>query len=102
MKTQIPHEGGHHATDSDTTWRRSQYIFNQNESTNGTASVNSTDKTWTYKPNANFTGDDYFTLQVKDGVGNITAHAMNINVKPVNDLIVQTQILTIPMQALTK
>ena len=53
---------------------------------NGTASVNSTDKQWTYKPDDNYAGDDYFTLEITDSTGKKTAQAVNITVKPVNDI----------------
>ena len=53
---------------------------------NGTASINSTNKQWTYKPNDNYAGDDYFTLEITDNTGKKTAQAININIKPVNDI----------------
>ena len=55
------------------------------QATNGTAVVNA-DGTWTYTPNANFSGIDSFSVLVTDPVtGNTAISVIALNVAPVND-----------------
>lgn len=51
---------------------------------NGTLTLN-TDGTFTYTPNANFTGDDTFTYRANDGSANSNTATATITVVPVND-----------------
>ncbi|RFB21146.1 tandem-95 repeat protein, partial [Bacillus sp. ALD] len=56
----------------------------QNPPTNGVAVVNP-DGTFSYQPNANFNGTDQFTVLVSDGQGGTAVSTVTINVIPVND-----------------
>jgi len=50
----------------------------------GMVTVNS-DGTWTYVPNADFYGEDTFTVVVSDGNGGQTTSTVKVTVTPVND-----------------
>ncbi|MCJ7983294.1 tandem-95 repeat protein [Priestia sp. OVL9] len=52
--------------------------------TNGVAAVNA-DGTFSYQPNPNFNGTDQFTVLVSDGQGGTAVSTVTINVIPVND-----------------
>ncbi|WP_460151466.1 beta strand repeat-containing protein, partial [Priestia megaterium] len=52
--------------------------------TNGVAAVNA-DGTFSYQPNSNFNGTDQFTVLVSDGQGGAAVSTVTINVIPVND-----------------
>ncbi|WP_415762878.1 tandem-95 repeat protein, partial (plasmid) [Priestia megaterium] len=56
----------------------------QNPPTNGVAVVNP-DGTFSYQPNANFNGTDQFTVLVSDGQGGTAVSTVSINVLPLND-----------------
>ncbi|MGU3398031.1 tandem-95 repeat protein, partial [Priestia sp. D51] len=56
----------------------------QNGPTNGIAAVNA-DGTFSYQPNLNFNGTDQFTVLVSDGQGGTAVSTVTINVIPVND-----------------
>ncbi|GAB1792249.1 tandem-95 repeat protein [Priestia megaterium] len=56
----------------------------QNRPTNGIAVVNA-NGTFSYQPNLNFNGSDQFTVLVSDGQGGTAVSAVTINVIPVND-----------------
>ncbi|MEW4239255.1 Ig-like domain-containing protein [Priestia megaterium] len=56
----------------------------QNLPANGTAVVNA-DGSFSYHPNLNFTGIDVFTVLVSDGLGGTALSTVTINVIPVND-----------------
>ncbi|MGP6149924.1 tandem-95 repeat protein [Priestia flexa] len=56
----------------------------QTQATNGVAVVNA-DGTFTYTPNLNFNGTDVFTILVSDGQGGTAVSTVTINVVPVND-----------------
>ncbi|MED4391263.1 tandem-95 repeat protein, partial [Priestia aryabhattai] len=56
----------------------------QNRPTNGIAAVN-TNGTFSYQPNLNFNGTDQFTVLVSDGQGGTAVSTVTINVIPVND-----------------
>jgi len=56
----------------------------QTQAANGVAVVN-VDGTFTYTPNLNFNGTDAFTILVSDGVGGTAVSTVTINVLPVND-----------------
>ncbi|MFO0911534.1 MAG: Ig-like domain-containing protein [Pirellulales bacterium] len=50
----------------------------------GTLTTNS-DGTWTYTPNANYNGADYFEYRVSDGARDSNVARVNLQVNPVND-----------------
>ncbi|MGF1547930.1 MAG: choice-of-anchor C family protein, partial [Thiotrichales bacterium] len=50
----------------------------------GTAALNA-DGTVTYTPNANFSGQDYFSYEVSDGHGGVSSAVVCVLVNPVND-----------------
>ncbi|MDP1472503.1 cadherin-like domain-containing protein, partial [Priestia megaterium] len=52
--------------------------------TNGVAAVNA-NGTFSYQPNLNFNGTDQFTVLVSDGQGGTAVSTVTINVIPVND-----------------
>ncbi|MEH7164418.1 tandem-95 repeat protein, partial [Priestia megaterium] len=52
--------------------------------TNGVAAVNA-DGTFSYQPNPNFNGTDQFTVLVSDGQGGTAVSTVTVNVIPVND-----------------
>ncbi|MCM3187009.1 tandem-95 repeat protein, partial [Priestia megaterium] len=56
----------------------------QNRPTNGVAVVNA-NGTFSYQPNLNFNGSDQFTVLVSDGQGGTAVSTVTINVIPVND-----------------
>ncbi|XIH25783.1 hypothetical protein C1N73_31030 (plasmid) [Priestia aryabhattai] len=56
----------------------------QNGPTNGIAAVNA-NGTFSYQPNLNFNGTDQFTVLVSDGQGGTAVSTVSINVIPVND-----------------
>ncbi|MEM4997750.1 cadherin-like domain-containing protein, partial [Priestia sp. SB1] len=56
----------------------------QNGPTNGIAAVNA-NGTFSYQPNLNFNGSDQFTVLVSDGQGGTAVSIVTINVIPVND-----------------
>ncbi|MED4212968.1 Ig-like domain-containing protein, partial [Priestia megaterium] len=56
----------------------------QNPPTNGVAVVNP-DGIFSYQPNANFNGTDQFTVLVSDGQGGTAVSTVSINVLPLND-----------------
>ncbi|MEH7071026.1 tandem-95 repeat protein, partial [Priestia megaterium] len=56
----------------------------QNRPTNGITVVN-TNGTFSYQPNLNFNGTDQFTVLVSDGQGGTAVSTVTINVIPVND-----------------
>ncbi|MQR86851.1 tandem-95 repeat protein, partial [Bacillus megaterium] len=56
----------------------------QNPPVNGTVNVG-IDGMYTYIPNANFNGNDQFTVLVSDGQGGTAVSTINITVLPVND-----------------
>ncbi|MEH7133897.1 tandem-95 repeat protein, partial [Priestia megaterium] len=56
----------------------------QNRPTNGIAVVNA-NGTFSYQPNLNFNGSDQFTVLVSDGQGGTAVSTVTINVIPVND-----------------
>ncbi|MCM3187081.1 tandem-95 repeat protein, partial [Priestia megaterium] len=56
----------------------------QNGPTNGIAAVNA-NGTFSYQPNLNFNGTDQFTVLVSDGQGGTAVSTVTINVIPVND-----------------
>ncbi|WP_210607808.1 tandem-95 repeat protein [Priestia flexa] len=56
----------------------------QTQATNGIAVVNA-NGTFTYTPNPNFNGTDVFTILVSDGQGGTAVSTVTINVLPVND-----------------
>ncbi|WP_394557290.1 tandem-95 repeat protein [Priestia aryabhattai] len=56
----------------------------QNGPTNGIAAVNA-DGTFSYQPNLNFNGTDQFTVLVSDGQGGTAVSTVTVNVIPVND-----------------
>ncbi|NGY85352.1 tandem-95 repeat protein (plasmid) [Bacillus megaterium] len=56
----------------------------QNRPTNGIAVVNA-NGTFSYQPNLNFNGSDQFTVLVSDGQGGTAVSIVTINVIPVND-----------------
>ncbi len=51
------------------------------EPANGTVTVNA-DGTWTYTPNAGYSGSDSFTVTVSDGRGGIAVSTVTVTVKP--------------------
>ncbi|EMB18581.1 Ig-like domain-containing protein, partial [Rhodopirellula europaea] len=53
---------------------------------NGTATINSADGTWSYIPAANFNGTDAFTVSVTDDAGNVETQEITLTVTPVADL----------------
>ena len=52
---------------------------------NGNAHVNYVSGEWNYYPNKNFYGDDKFTINILDSLGNITKQDINIKINPIND-----------------
>ena len=52
---------------------------------NGTLSLNA-NGTFTYTPNANFNGSDFFTYHANDGIGNSNIATVTITINPVNDV----------------
>ncbi|MEE6131985.1 tandem-95 repeat protein [Priestia sp. GS2] len=56
----------------------------QSQAANGVAVVNA-DGTFTYTPNLNFNGTDVFTILVSDGLGGTAVSTVTINVLPLND-----------------
>ncbi len=54
--------------------------------TNGNAGVEPADGNWTYTPNADFFGDDQFTITVTDDLGGTTQQVISVKVTAVNDL----------------
>ncbi|MFS0838243.1 Ig-like domain-containing protein [Paenibacillus sp. 1P03SA] len=54
------------------------------QAANGTAVVNA-DGSYTYTPNLNFNGTDFFVVTASDGQGGITSAIVNVTVTPVND-----------------
>ncbi|MGW9165950.1 tandem-95 repeat protein, partial [Priestia megaterium] len=59
--------------------------------TNGVAAVNA-DGTFSYQPNPNFNGTDQFTVLVSDGQGGTAVSTVTINVIPVNDPPITTNV----------
>ena len=55
------------------------------ESSNGTASIDTTTGAWSYTPNANFNGSDSFTVTVTDDGGYIETQVISLIVEAVND-----------------
>ncbi|MFC3115100.1 retention module-containing protein [Cellvibrio fontiphilus] len=63
----------------------------------GTVSLDPTTGAFTYTPNANFNGSDFFIVTISDGNGGTTTSRINIGVTPVNDAPVSSdQNLTTP------
>ncbi|MBV6715023.1 tandem-95 repeat protein [Paenibacillus chitinolyticus] len=54
------------------------------QAANGTAAVNA-DGSYTYTPNLNFNGLDFFVVTASDGQGGVASAVVNITVTPVND-----------------
>jgi len=52
---------------------------------NGSASINATAGAWSYTPNADFNGNDSFTVSVTDDDGNVETQLITISVTAVND-----------------
>lgn len=52
---------------------------------NGSVSLNPATGTFTYSPNANYNGNDSFTVTISDGNGGTTTSLVSIGVTPVND-----------------
>ncbi len=55
------------------------------QGTNGTVTVNPTDGTWEYTPDADFVGTDTFEVQVTDSLGATATKTVSVNVLNVND-----------------
>ena len=55
------------------------------DGTNGSATINATTGDWSYTPNADFNGDDSFTVTITDDDGNEESQVINVTVTPVND-----------------
>ena len=54
--------------------------------TNGAASINATTGAWSYTPNADFNGNDAFTVSVTDDDGNLETQVISISVSAVADI----------------
>ena len=52
--------------------------------TNGSASINASTGAWSYTPNANFKGNDSFTVTVTDDLGGTTTQAIALTVNAVD------------------
>ena len=66
----------------------------QIQAANGVAVVNA-DGTFTYTPNANFNGTDFFTVLVSDNQGETVVSTITVTVTPVNDAPVAPFLITI-------
>jgi len=55
------------------------------ESSNGTASIDATSGAWSYQPNANFNGSDFFTVTVTDDEGHTETQVISLFVTSVGD-----------------
>ncbi|MDN3526327.1 retention module-containing protein, partial [Halomonas sabkhae] len=55
--------------------------------TNGTASIDPVSGEWTYTPNADYNGDDSFTVSVTDDDGNTETQVIDVTVNPVADIV---------------
>lgn len=62
-------------------------------SENGTVTLNE-DGTVTYRPNANFAGNDQFTYTVRDSAGQTSAASVSVVVEQVNDAPVVSEVTT--------
>nr|WP_324259575.1 retention module-containing protein [Cellvibrio fontiphilus] len=63
----------------------------------GTVTLDPATGAFTYTPNANFNGSDFFIVTISDGNGGTTTSRINIGVTPVNDVPVSSdQNLTTP------
>ncbi|WP_141317248.1 Ig-like domain-containing protein, partial [Halomonas halmophila] len=57
------------------------------EPANGTASIDAGTGEWTYTPNADYHGDDSFTVSVTDDDGNTETQTIDVTVSPVADIV---------------
>ena len=66
--------------------------FDKDSTQGGTVTVDATDTLLTYTPGLNFNGQDTFTYSVTDGIDNSNVATITVNVNPVNDAPVCTDV----------
>ncbi|MGH1478753.1 MAG: Ig-like domain-containing protein, partial [Geminicoccales bacterium] len=52
------------------------------DASSGTASIDADKGTWTYDPDAGFSGSDSFSYQISDGQGGVDIVAISVTVTP--------------------
>jgi len=72
-------------TDIDNAEGSTSSIELENDASNGTATIDASGN-WTYTPNANFNGDDSFTVNITDDLGNVSIQTIDLTVNSINDI----------------
>ncbi|MDG1112315.1 MAG: type I secretion C-terminal target domain-containing protein, partial [Pseudomonadales bacterium] len=63
------------------------------DGSNGTATIDASTGAWTYTPNANFNGDDSFTVTVTDDDGNTETQVIEVTVEPTDSVTSQSIVI---------
>jgi hypothetical protein len=72
-------------TDIDNAEGNTSSIELGNDASNGAATIDA-QGIWSYTPNANFNGDDSFTVAITDDLGNVSIQTIDLTVNSVNDI----------------